>query len=112
MRYWIGENFYIKITCLPEIFKNSDNITASLVIKELSPYSPNVDKIGTQHKSITNKQIKLADCEVTALVYEYKTDSRNSVVFVYEDMLVEVKCDQSVWNAEWFSSLSFKGSDE
>ena len=103
-----GENFYIKTTYLPDnIVQKQKNLIASEVIKELSPNSPNINNLGVQHKNIYNSKIKLRDCEVTALVIEYKTDSRNSFIFVYNDLLVEVRCDPNVWNAQWFSSLSF-----
>jgi len=107
-----GENFYIKITYLPEnILNEQKDPTASEVIKKLSPNSPNINNLGDQHKSIYNQTLKLSDREVTALVIEYKTDSRNSIFFVYEDLLVQVRCDPEVWNAQWFSALSFDGFD-
>ena len=60
------------------------------------------------HKNIYNQTITLRDREVTALVCEYKDDPRNSTIFVYGDLLVEVKGKPDVWTAEWFSSLSFE----
>lgn len=108
-----GENFYITITYLPEnILNEQKDPTASEVIKKLSPNSPNINNLGDQHKSIYNQTLKLSDREVTALVIEYKTDSRNSIFFVYEDLLVQVRCDPEVWNAQWFSDLSFDGFDK
>ena len=103
-------NFYIKITYLPDsIFENNNAPTASEAIKELSPNSPNVDNLGEQHKKIYNKMIRLSDREVTALICEYKTDSRNSTFIVYDDMLVEIRSDPEIWDEEWFTSLSFGG---
>lgn len=108
-----SENFYIKITCLPDnIIGMQKNTTASDVIKELSPNSPNINNLGTQHEKIYNQKIKLSDREVTALVCEYKTDNRNSIIFIYDGFLVEVRCDPQVWNAQWFSSLSFDSFDK
>lgn len=105
-----GENFYIKLTYLPEnIIKTADELTASSVIKALSPDSPNVNNPGKQHEKVYTQVIKLSEREVTALVYEYKTDNRNSFLFVYEDILVEVRCAPMVWDAQWFSALSFEG---
>ena len=101
-----GENFYISITYLPDA-ERQRNMTASELIKELSPKSPNIDNLGTQHESIYNKQMKLNDRELTALVIEYKEDTRDSIFFVYDDLLVIVRCDPEVWSEEWFSSLSF-----
>ena len=102
-----GENFYIKITYIPEtISEKQKNPTAAEVIGALSPNAPNLNHLGESHENIYNQQIKLRDREVTALVYEYKSDKRNSTVFVYGDLLVEVRCDPAVWSDEWFASLS------
>ncbi|MBQ8742806.1 MAG: membrane lipoprotein lipid attachment site-containing protein [Clostridia bacterium] len=108
-----GENFYIKTTYLPDnIIQMQKNPTASEVIKQLSPNSPNINNLGKQHEKIYNQKIKLRDREVTALVCEYKTDNRNSFKFVYGDLLVEVRCDPKVWDAQWFSALSFGAFDK
>ena len=83
-----GENFYIKLTCLPD--------------------SPNINNVGEQHERIYDRVTELEDRKVTAMVVEYKTDKRNSIFFVYGEMLVEVRCDPAVWGAKWFSCLSFE----
>ena len=101
-----GENFYIAITYLPD-GERQRNMTASEVIKELSPNSANIDNLGNQHESICNRQIALGDREVTALIIEYKEDTRDSFFFVYEDLLVMVRCNSDVWSDQWFSTLSF-----
>ena len=101
-----GENFYIKMTYLPESVDTS--LTASEVIRQLSPGSPNINNLGERHKSIFERQIKLSDREVTALVCEYNDDPRCNIAFVYGEMLVEVKCKTEVWSDEWFSGLSFE----
>ena len=101
-----GENFYIAITYLPD-GERQRNMTASEVIKELSPNSANIDNLGKQHENICNRQIALGDREVTALVIEYKEDIRDSIFFVYEDLLVMVRCNSDVWSDQWFSTLSF-----
>ena len=101
-----GENFYIAITYLPD-GERQRNMTASEVIKELSPNSANIDNLGKQHENICNRQIALGDREVTALVIEYKEDTRDSIFFVYEDLLVMVRCNSDVWSDQWFSTLSF-----
>ena len=80
---------------------------ASDVIKELSPKSPNINNLGEQHQSICNQQITLKNREVTALVIEYKESTRNSIFFVYDDLLIMVRCDQNVWSEQWFAVLSF-----
>ena len=85
-----------------------NNLTASAAIKELSPNSPNIDNLGEQHKNIYNQTIRLRDREVTALICEYKTDNRNSITFIYNDLLVEIRCDPKVWTDQWFSALSFE----
>ena len=115
--YWpvvsTGENFYMKVTYLPDsINKTPGKLTASDVIKELSPNSPNINNLGKQHEKIYNQIIKLGDREVTALVCEYKTDNRNSFIFIYKDLLVEIRCDPEVWNAQWFATLSFDSFNE
>ena len=101
-----GENFYIAITYLPD-GERQRNMAASEVIKELSPNSANIDNLGNQHESICNRQISLGDREVTALIIEYKEDTRDSFFFVYEDLLVMVRCNSDVWSDQWFSTLSF-----
>ena len=101
-----GENFYIAITYLPD-GERQRNMTASEVIKELSPNSANIDNLGKQHENICNRQIALGDREVTALVIEYKEDTRDSIFFVYEDLFVMVRCNSDVWSDQWFSTLSF-----
>ena len=104
-----GENFYIKITQFPNNVSHKENIlAASGAIKELSPNSPNIDNLGEQHKNIYNQTIRLRDREVTALICEYKTDNRNSITFIYNDLLVEIRCDPKVWTDQWFSALSFE----
>ena len=102
-----GENYYIKITYLPDETANQNDKTTSEIIRKLSPNTPNVNNLGNQHKSIYEQTITLADREVTALVYEYKDDSRNSTIFVYDDLLVEVKGSPDVWSSLWLSNLSF-----
>ena len=103
-----GENFYIKITYIPDdIMQKLQNPGASEVIQALSPNSPNINNLGDQHKKIYHQAITLHDREVIALMMEYKTDSRNSTVFVYDDWLVELRSDPEVWSAAWFSALSF-----
>ena len=108
-----GENFYIKITQLPNNVLHKQNIlNASEAIKELSPNSPNVGKLGEQHKDIYNQALHLLDREVTALIYEYKTDNRNSIIFTYDELLIEIRCDPTVWSDQWFSALSFDSLKE
>ncbi len=102
------ENPFIKITYLPESIETNNDPSASAVIKQLSPNSPNVNNLGTQHKSIYERKIKLRDREVTALVCEYKDDPRNNTAFVYGDLLIEVRGTPEVWGDGWFSALSFK----
>lgn len=105
-----GENFYIKMAYLPdEIIKAPNAPTASEVIKMISPDSPNINNPGKQHEKIYDRVIELEDRNVTAMVIEYKADNRSSASFVYGDLLVEIKSNPDVWNAEWFSSLSFSG---
>jgi len=103
-----GENFFIKITYLPESIETDNDPSTSAVIKQLSPNSPNVNNLGTRHKNIYEKNIKLRDREVTALVCEYNDDPRNNTAFVYGDLLIEVRGTTEVWNDEWFASLSFE----
>lgn len=107
-----GDNFYIKMAFIPDsIMEKQKNPTASEVIKELSPGSPNIDIIGDQHKSIYNQNIRLEDREVTALVIEYKKGNRNSTFFVYDDLLIEVRSDPEVWTEQCFAALSFGAYD-
>lgn len=103
-----GENLYIKMTYLPDsIMQTQERLTASAVRKKLAPNSANIGNLGEQHKSIYEQKIQLADREVTALVIEYKADKRNSTIFVYNDMLIEVRNNPNVWTEEWFATLSF-----
>ena len=97
------------MTYLPnDVVQDPETTPASEVIKALSPNSPNVNNKGKQHKDIYNKEITLADRNVTALVYEYKEDTRNTTFFVYGDLLVQISSDSDVWTDEWFASLSFQ----
>lgn len=100
-----GENFYIQITYLPDNIANQGNLTASEAIKALSPNAADIEK---QYKNVYNQKIKLYDREVIALIYEYKDSSRNSTFFVYDNLLIVVRCNPEVWSAEWFCKLSFK----
>lgn len=59
----------------------------------------------TKHESVEEQ---VNGDKVTAMVIEYKTGKRNSIFFVYGEMLVEVRCDPAVWDAKWFSCLSFE----
>ena len=103
-----GENFYIAVTYLPDdLTTTSESQTASEVIRVLSHESPNLHNLGDQHKSIRNREIPLRDRTVTALVVEYKDDTRSSILFVYDDLLVLVRCNPTVWSEAWFASLGF-----
>ncbi len=104
-----GENFYIKVTFIPEeLLPDKDStLTASEVIKKISPLSPNINHTGDYYENIYEKNLTLEERDVVALVMTHKTDQRNSTVFVYTDMLVEAKGDPDVWSEEWFSTLSF-----
>lgn len=107
-----GENLYITFSYLPDsILETQEKLTASEARKILAPNSANIGNLGEQHKSIYNQKIQLADREVTALVIEYKTDNRNSSIFVYDDLLVEVRNNPEVWTDAWFSTLSFASFD-
>lgn len=103
-----GENFYIKITFLPDAVSGEEKTSASAVIGKLSPDSANIGRFGAPYKAVYEQNLQLKDREVTALVYEYTEDNRNTAFFVYDDMLVEMRSDPKVWNAEWFSALSFE----
>ena len=102
-----GENFYIKITRLPNhVTPQQTLLTASEAIKELSPNSPNIGNLGEQHKEIYNQRLRLLNREVTALICEYKADNRSSIMFIYDELLVEVRCNPKVWGDSWFAALS------
>ncbi len=112
-----GENFYIKIIYLPDVIIESETTpvsspTASDIIKKISPNSLKVNNPGEQDEKIYNQNIKLRDYEVEALIIEYKTSNRESIQFIYEGMLVEVRCDMDVWGEQWFSNLSFGDFEE
>lgn len=104
-----GENFYIKLTYLPrDVAGAEDADTASKVISILAPSAPNVNNKGSGHTSIYEKTIVLADRQVTALVINYVDDTRSSIFFIYDDLLVLVRCPGDVWDEAWFSTLSFE----
>ncbi len=100
-----GENFYISVTYLPDA--KHAGMTASEVIGEIAPNAANINHLGDQHESVCEQPLTLHNREVTALVMDYKNDTRDCVYFVYGDLLVLVRCDPNVWSAEWFSALSF-----
>jgi len=103
-----GQNYYIKWTVIPEsCLAGGEDKNASEIISMLSPDSPNVGNVGSQHKSIENVTVQLGDREVTAVSMTYNNDSRNSIVFVYDRLLVEVRCDTEEWTDSWFAALSF-----
>ena len=103
-----GDNLYIKITCIPDEFLGGQEpITASELIMKMSPTYPNIDNFGSYCKNVYNTSVVLRDREVNALVYEYKNSNRNSTLFVYDNLLVEIRNDPKVWGEKWFSSLSF-----
>ena len=102
-----GENFYIAVTYLPD--ETQASRTASEVIGEIAPNAANVNHLGDQHESIYEQPLTLRDREVTALVMDYKNETRDCIYFVYGDLLVLVRCDPNVWTAEWFSALFFDG---
>ena len=103
-----GENFYIKVTYVPDhVLETNKNPTASDVIRELSPNSPNLNNLGPHHKKIYSEVVYVHYCLVIAMIIEYENDNRNSTFFVYGDLLVEVKGSPEVWSEEWFSTLSF-----
>ena len=105
-----SENLYIKVTCIPDEFLHErETPIASDLIKIMAPDYPNTDNTGNYCSAVYNTNIKLLDCEVTALVYEYKTDKRNSTLFVYDNLLIEVRNDPEIWGMNWFSTLSFSG---
>ena len=103
-----GENFFIKITYLPEGIEEKNGLTASEAVKALAPNAPNVNNLGERHERIYERKIKLRDREVTALVCEYKDDRRSNTAFVYGDLLIEVRSPPEVWGDEWFALLSFE----
>jgi hypothetical protein len=104
-----GENFYIAVTYLPDgIAQAQSALTASEAIQKLSPNSANIQQLGDGHKAIYEKPLPLNGCEVTALVMEYKDDTRASIFFVWNDLLVMVRCNPEVWTDAWFAELSFE----
>ncbi len=105
-----GDNLYIKVTCIPdEYLQGHETESASDFIRRMSPNYPNIDNLGSQCQAVYSTIVELSDRNVTALVYEYKTSNRNSTMFVYDNLLVEVRNNPEVWNLEWFSTLSFGG---
>jgi len=105
-----GENLYINYTYLPsDILENINELTISEIVKRIGPLYPNLDKIPDNYDKVYIQDIQLKDLVVSALVYEYKNDIRNSYRFVYGEKLVEVRGNPEVWDEEWFASLSFEG---
>ncbi|MBQ7603842.1 MAG: hypothetical protein IJU75_02700 [Clostridia bacterium] len=105
-----GDNLYIEVTCIPDEFlQGHETESASDFIRRMSPNYPNIDNLGSQCQAVYTTIVELSDRNVTALVYEYKTSNRNSTMFVYDNLLVEVRNNPEVWNLEWFSTLSFGG---
>ena len=74
------------------------------VIKEIAPNAPNIDNLG-RYKKIYNQNLKLRDREVTALICEPKTGNRDTVFFVYDDLLVAITSAPEVWTEQWFAEL-------
>lgn len=102
-----NDNFYISITLVPGDYGVVIGETASSLLRKISPEAPNIGNLGQNHKNIYEKDIKLQDRVVTALVHEYIDDGRNGYLFIYNQMLVWVRCNPEVWDDAWFSGLGF-----
>lgn len=108
-----GVNFYIRLLYLPDdVIEAQENPTASDIINALSPKPANTDNQEIRKESVYSQiyeqNIQLGDREVVALVREYKADSRNGILFLYDGWLVEVRCDPEIWTEQWFSTLTFE----
>ncbi|MDR0491934.1 MAG: hypothetical protein LBH28_11895 [Oscillospiraceae bacterium] len=108
-----GEDVIIKMMYLDDgIVQDANNKGCSWFLSQSSFEVPNVHNIESfpRYKKIYEKEIKLKDRTANALVYEVVDDPRDSVSFIYDDIMVTIlyKSESRVINDEWFSQLSFK----
>ncbi len=101
------DNFYIKITLIPNEYGATIGETASGLLKKIAPEAVNIGQPGPDNRNVYEKEIKLQGRTVTALVHEYLSDDRNGYLFIYNQMLVWVCCNPEIWGEEWFAGLSF-----
>ncbi len=98
---------YIKITLIPSEYSATIGETASGLLKKIAPEAVNIGQPGPDNRNIYEREIKLQDRTVTALVHEYFSDDRNGYLFIYNQMLVWVCCNPEILGEGWFADLGF-----
>lgn len=89
--------------------KAAQGLSYSEFLKSFSPNDPRPDNNSdTTISNIYDKELKLADRTVSAMVYEFNDDRRIRTHFIYDDILVWVIASPEIGTSEWFASLSFK----
>ncbi len=103
-----GENFYIQYTPLPAGFQADTPITE--VLDQLAPSRATKDnfKLFEHLRSVSEEPLILKNRTVTVQRTCYRDDSRDTLQFVYGDLLVIVRCDPEIWTDDWFVTLSFE----
>ena len=101
---------FVKVAYIPEgILEGKNDLTVAEVLKELSSDSVGVDNWGPYHKNVYNTNLKLQDREVTALIieYNYKAYHLETMIFVYDNLLVVISIDLDLWDISWFQYFGF-----
>ena len=105
------EDYYVTIkTTYPEnLSLREDELSASQFIKQIFPDAPNVDTFESHenYKSVYEKELKLKDKNVTAMIAEVKNDERITAFFIYDDMLVIITAKAEFINGSYLENLNF-----
>ncbi len=105
------ENVFVQVTPIPDSISNDlSNGSASELIRMIAPGAANIDNYEHMetYSRIYESELSLKDRTVSALKYEYKNDARDATIFLYDGLIVIVRATPSVWDAQWFSQLSFE----
>ena len=101
---------FVKVAYIPEgILEGKNDLTVAEVLKELSSDSVGDYHWGPYHKNVYNTNLKLQDREVTALIieYNYKAYHLETMIFVYDNLLVVISIDLDLWDISWFQYFGF-----
>ena len=103
------ENYYIKVTVLPEDIINSiNNLSVSDAIKTISPSFINVNNYAELDfvDKVEDVIMPLKDRTMHCLRYSFNDDAREWHVFIYDNLLFFVVGNPEVWTEDWFSHFS------
>ena len=101
--------FYVRYPHLEEYEDFSQELSASEILKLISPSAPNVHNYTEfeNYKNAYEKDIKLFDRVVSALVLE-ATDDDKVVEFYYDSMWISIVMDNTVYNSDFLEHFSMQ----